>query len=173
MIPSYRSTLPSKLERLPSHPSSLSSRTLSRSSSQRRPASASTSSSSLCRVSQVSQAQDYFTPSLHRTRSHSSTDLRTRRQRQRLSLDSFDTSLLNTLHNQRRSYVTVPRPRPRSTGPNSTSTKESIKTCPTTIAAAEEMTILFNHLASALKAEIEVIFDNDGSVDMLGSLNTG
>lgn len=171
MIPSYRSTLPSKLERPPSHPSS--SRTLSRSSSQHRPASASTSSSSLYRVSRVNQAQDYITPSLYRTRSHSSTDLRTRRQRQRLSLDSFGT-LLNTLHHQRRSYVTVPRPRPISAGTYSiSSTKEIIKPCPTKIAAAEEMTILFNHLASALKADIKVIFDNDGSVDMLGGLNTG
>lgn len=167
MVPSFPSTLPSKYQRPPSHPSS--SRTLSR--SQLSPAFASTSSSSpTCRVNQA-RPQDYFTPSLQRARSHSSTDLRTRRQRQRLSLDSFG-FILNGLHTrgQTRSYVTVPRP--RSTGAYSSTTKG---TCPSTIAVAqaEKMTILFNQLASALKADIKVVFDNDGSVDMLGSLNTG
>lgn len=160
MIPSFPSTLPSKPQRPPSHPSS--SRTLSRSSSQLGSASASP-----CLV--IRDHKDYFTPSVYRTRPHSSTELQTRRQQQRQpnSLDSFGISLLNNLP-QRRSYITVPRPKSTSLY----STKET-SPCPTTIAAAESMTILFNQLASALKAEIKVVFDNDGSVDMLGGLNTG
>jgi hypothetical protein len=122
----------------------------------------------LCPVNQA-QARDYFNPSLYHTRSHSSIDLRTTRERQRLSIDSLGIlkPIIGGLQ-QRRSYVAIPRP--KSIGDYST---KEIKPCPTTIAAAEKMTGLFNQLASALKADTRVVFDNDGSVDMLGGLNTG
>jgi hypothetical protein len=35
------------------------------------------------------------------------------------------------------------------------------------------MSILYGQLATALKAQVKVVFDQDGTVDLIGGANTG
>jgi hypothetical protein len=36
-----------------------------------------------------------------------------------------------------------------------------------------EMSILYGQLATALKAQVKVVFDQDGTVDLIGGADTG
>lgn len=160
MVPSLSSTLPSKLQRPPSHPStsttlpsSSSSRTPTR--SQHRSDSISSGSSLRSRPRPINHPRiTYITSPPHHyySRSRHSSD----HTRVRL-LDIFDGLV-----------TTDPT---HHTNTRHSCTKE-IPPC-LLISSPDTMTASLSQLGAALHAEIKVVFNDGGVIDMLGGLNTG